>query len=107
MQFLCVFTSDLVIVMDKPLLESGPRECNTESYSRSLHHLQPWKIFVGKIFVKFLLLQKLRNFSTTKIWCYTVDSIFSREYAIYMASHAALNEHTYMKLIGVILIWRQ
>ena len=56
MQFRRVFASDLVIVMDKPPLESGPREGNTESYSRSLHHLKPWKIFVGKIFVKFLLL---------------------------------------------------
>ena len=33
--------SDLVIVMDKPPLESGPREGNTESYSRSFHYLQP------------------------------------------------------------------
>ena len=64
--------SDLVIVMDKPPIESGPREGNTESYSRSLHYLQPWKIFIGKNFVKFLLLRKLRNFSTTKIWRYTV-----------------------------------
>ena len=71
-QLRCVFASDLVIVMDKPPLESGPWEGNTESYSRSLHHLQPRKIFVGKNFVKFLLLRKLRNFLTTKIWRYTV-----------------------------------
>ena len=37
MQICCVFTSDLVIVMDKPPLESGPQEGNTENYSRSLH----------------------------------------------------------------------
>ena len=29
MQICCVFTSDLVIVMDKPPLESGPQEDNT------------------------------------------------------------------------------
>ena len=76
MQLRCVFTSNLVIVMDKPPFESGPREGNTESYSKSLHHLQPWIIFVEKIFVKFLLLRKLRKCSTMKIWCYTVSDSF-------------------------------
>ena len=58
----CSRLHDLVIVMDKPPLESDPREGNTESYSRSLHHLLTLEKFRRENFRKVSIVTKITKF---------------------------------------------
>ena len=64
-----IHASDLVIVMDKPPLDSSPQDGNTESYSRSIHaylYMQACIIFAGKVCQVSVVTKIMKNFLLRK-----------------------------------------
>ena len=103
MQLHSVFTSDLVIVMDKAPLDSGPQESNTESYSRSLHASSTLDNFCREHFYKVSVVMK--NFCYKNLMLFgrisnsTMEEILSTIHCEFYGSHLCTHAQITIPLV--------